>query len=801
MAQTIEEILLKIKVQGRKDLRDVKNSIDGVGSKMTSANVKGNLYAEGIKFVVESVVKLGMALKNSAAEFQNYENQLKLITGSQVEMEQTMAMLNNAALANRASFSDTVDLYTKLTLATETMNKSQEQVVNVMGKFQKALALSGADAGTAAGAIRQFGQAMASGQVRGDEFNSIVEALGPALNIMARESGITVGELRELSQAGDLTAEAFFKMLESSNAIEIAFGQTQKTIQQLEQEVSDAASKMLASFAKESGIEEIYVGLLENLSRGMRDLAGAQTDLEKATPESLVNSQALGTASARLEELQKDFGDVISIMEKYDRQQQVVADSTQELTDITNKNSSEYYYAGQALRGAEMGLTQIEESLQDVADEMGVSIDTVREMVSNLQEQVKAQEAAAESAKKLTEAQNALQQARQRAMRGLVDELEAIDTYTKNIEKAKSPLQRNREEYAKTQQVLAELTASLGTSTEDHYDLQEAMAIVRQEQARLTGEYNDMISSFDRGSNTFEDYYEGLINSSAAAAKESVYQQQAIARLNDELAAGRINIDTYAQGMDSLGQSSDKAKEEIQTLVEFQKALTDEVNESARTQEYATESIDVYREALENVGYTTEEVAQKIQDYKDQFGLETEISSIEAFNQKWKELSNDATDEIKMAQEQASILFGGMEDAIDQLVDNGKINFGSLVDSMIKDMIRAQLKAAALNLFSGGISGGIGGALKGFGKILGFKDGGYITPGSVGLVGEEGPELISGPANITPLNNVGGGSQTINYNINAVDARSFKQMVAADPEFIHSIAMTGARNMPNRRRV
>ena len=90
-----------------------------------------------------------------------------------------------------------------------------------------------------------------------------------------------------------------------------------------------------------------------------------------------------------------------------------------------------------------------------------------------------------------------------------------------------------------------------------------------------------------------------------------------------------------------------------------------------------------------------------------------------------------------------------------------------------------------------GILGGIGDFFGGF-----FANGGSLPAGKFGIVGERGPELITGPANITPMNGLGG---TVNYNINAVDAQSFKSLVARDPEFIHAVATYGGRNIPGRR--
>ena len=101
------------------------------------------------------------------------------------------------------------------------------------------------------------------------------------------------------------------------------------------------------------------------------------------------------------------------------------------------------------------------------------------------------------------------------------------------------------------------------------------------------------------------------------------------------------------------------------------------------------------------------------------------------------------------------------------------------------------------DLFGGGggswlgdIASAVGGFFGGF-----FADGGQLGAGKWGIAGENGPEMISGPATITPM---GGGSSNVTYNINAVDAQSFKSMIAADPSFIHAVAQQGGRGVPRR---
>jgi lambda family phage tail tape measure protein len=131
-------------------------------------------------------------------------------------------------------------------------------------------------------------------------------------------------------------------------------------------------------------------------------------------------------------------------------------------------------------------------------------------------------------------------------------------------------------------------------------------------------------------------------------------------------------------------------------------------------------------------------------------------------------------------------LFGG---GPEQLSGPGMGSGGGFLDS---------ITSGIGNLFGGGGGGG-GGFLdtitSGIGDFFGgfFANGGNLPAGKFGVVGERGPEFIGGPASITPM----GGSVT--YNINAVDASSFKALVAADPGFIHAVAMQGASSIPMRR--
>jgi lambda family phage tail tape measure protein len=109
--------------------------------------------------------------------------------------------------------------------------------------------------------------------------------------------------------------------------------------------------------------------------------------------------------------------------------------------------------------------------------------------------------------------------------------------------------------------------------------------------------------------------------------------------------------------------------------------------------------------------------------------------------------------------------------------------FGSSIGSSIGGIVNT-VSSLGSSLFSG-ISNFFGGF---------FANGGTLGAGKWGIAGENGPEIISGPATVTPMTGT-----NVTYNINAVDAMSFKQLLAQDPSFIYALTMQGSKGVPTRR--
>jgi len=201
---------------------------------------------------------------NTSKEFQNLQNGLRLITNGTADLNATFGQLQNAARETRQTLSATSELYTKISISTKDLGANSNDVLKVTKNLSKAMVLAGADTATSEAVIRQFSQAMASGTFQGDEFRSVAEGLGPALALMAEETGLNVAALRKLSREGKLTNKVMFEMIKNSTALESNFAKLALTTDQLETRLGQTFDELIVELDKALGITDKYNKGLSN---------------------------------------------------------------------------------------------------------------------------------------------------------------------------------------------------------------------------------------------------------------------------------------------------------------------------------------------------------------------------------------------------------------------------------------------------------------------------------------------------------------------------------------------------------
>ena len=308
-----------------------------------------------------------------------------------------------------------------------------------------------------------------------------------------------------------------------------------------------------------------------------------------------------------------------------------------------------------------------------------------------------------------------------------------------------------------------------------------------------------------------------ILNNTAKSAKELNAEMKVLTSTTDNLiddlqsSTRDMKFEFEKLNMTPLQKDIAEIERDIRTRVSKQIQKL----EAAMTPENAaeiTKQIQMLKDASAQAIEEQSRLARESYEHQRTFSY--------GWSKAFEQYKEDATNAATAAEDIFKTTTQGIEDAIVEFAKTGKFSLKSLGEELGEQLLRGgirdivssigggqQQRSSGGNIFGniGNIFGGlfpqqqqqssggffdsiIGGAKKLFGGF--FANGGYLPAGQFGIVGERGPEMIMGPASITP----GARGGSMNVTINAVDAPSFQALVASDPEFIYSVAQRGSRS-------
>ena len=151
-------------------------------------------------------------------EWTNINSKLNLVTKTTQEFNKAQTELFNISQNTRTSLSASVELYRKLAVSTESLNISQNRLLKVTETINKAGIIGGGSKESINAALIQLGQGLASGALRGEELNSVLEQTPRLAKLIADGMGVQVGALKSLAEAGKITSETIIKAAETAVA-------------------------------------------------------------------------------------------------------------------------------------------------------------------------------------------------------------------------------------------------------------------------------------------------------------------------------------------------------------------------------------------------------------------------------------------------------------------------------------------------------------------------------------------------------------------------------------------------------
>lgn len=263
---------------------------------------------------------------------------------------------------------------------------------------------------------------------------------------------------------------------------------------------------------------------------------------------------------------------------------------------------------------------------------------------------------------------------------------------------------------------------------------------------------------------------------------------------------------------EAVNQQLDATSKKIDEITKLREAAVGRGADSKVLAEY-----DKQIDKVKEIGDEAQKTARKIETAS----IESQRTFSYGWNKAFAQYAEDSGNYAKNAEDVFTSITGNMTSAMDKFVDTGKLSFSDLASSIIKDLIKIQLRMLMMqgisSLFGGMFgpmnstaiaTGQAGGSFSGSAFSLGTAATGGTIDGPT-LVGENGPEIfIPGRSGSVIPNNtmgdaLGGGGVTYNgpviQSMQAIDTQSGIQFLAKNKMTIWSMNQSANRSIPTGR--
>lgn len=248
--------------------------MSSIQSAMSEAARRGaDDVAAGFRRVTLEAVGMGSALAavkatiGRADEWTGMSNRIRLVTASQAEFVAAQQDVVRIAKATYQPLDATAGLYQNLAMVQDRLGVTGAQTARIVETVNKTIAMSGSSAAASEGALTQFGQALAAGTLRAEEFNSMVDGASKLVQTIEDGMGIARGSLRKFVVDGGVAADQIVNaLLKMSDGVDDSFGKMQVR-------VSQSITNLNTNLTEMIGRADEATGASQALSAGIGALA------------------------------------------------------------------------------------------------------------------------------------------------------------------------------------------------------------------------------------------------------------------------------------------------------------------------------------------------------------------------------------------------------------------------------------------------------------------------------------------------------------------------------------------------
>ena len=232
------------------ELSSIKNTVSGVAGAFAGA------------FATQQLI-------NYADTWSQLSGRLKLASTSMEDFKQAQQELMTLSQRTGTSIAANTNLYSRVAQSMRDAGYASSDVAKVTETIATSLKLSGASTQEASSVITQLSQALASGLLRGEEFNAVMENGGRLAKMLADGLGTTIGGLREMSQNGLLTMDKIVPILTNTQQLRAEFAQLPTTVSGSAQKIENAFMAWIGNVNETSGATRTLSTAMEGIANSL----------------------------------------------------------------------------------------------------------------------------------------------------------------------------------------------------------------------------------------------------------------------------------------------------------------------------------------------------------------------------------------------------------------------------------------------------------------------------------------------------------------------------------------------------
>jgi tape measure domain-containing protein len=275
MAEQLERVyrITTDATQAINQLDRIAKSTGNIDSKMS--NLGSSIQSAFARLAaVGAVAAFGKSVLTASENVANLQGSFKALLGDGERAADMLERVYGIVQSTGANLGQASEAVQRLSIGLKEAGASNEQIALIAENFIKLGRVSGSSMNDINGALLQFTQALASGRLQGDELRSIMERVPGVIQLIAKEMGVSTGEVKKLGSEGKITSDILANsLLRATGQINKDFAELPVTFEQSMNKLQLSWTQFLIEVGKTSDIMRMVNVSIDFIDQGLKNIS------------------------------------------------------------------------------------------------------------------------------------------------------------------------------------------------------------------------------------------------------------------------------------------------------------------------------------------------------------------------------------------------------------------------------------------------------------------------------------------------------------------------------------------------